>query len=169
MDLCTTAVTRGLTECPALGAPIKIDFLDVAGSVCGSLFPTGNLKDQVAGVEVTCIDNGMPVVVIPARSFGRTGYESVEALNSDSELKTRLESVRLAAGKLMGLGDVTNKVVPKMSLIAPAQQGGAVATQDVHPARLSYFDRSVRSGFRGYGVCSAGHSGGGYRPGAARR
>jgi 4-oxalomesaconate tautomerase len=71
--------------------------------------------------------------VIPARSFGRTGYESVEALNSDSELKTRLESVRLAAGKLMGLGDVANKVVPKMSLIAPAQQGGAVAIRTFIP------------------------------------
>jgi 4-oxalomesaconate tautomerase len=118
---------------PGTGSPIKIDFLDVAGSVCGSLFPTGNLKDRVAGMEVTCIDNGMPVVVIPARSFGRTGYEAVEALNADSELKTRLEAVRLAAGKLMGLGDVTNKVVPKMSLIAPAQQGGAVATRTFIP------------------------------------
>lgn len=118
---------------PGTSAPIKIDFLDVAGSVCGSLFPTGHLKDEVAGIEVTCIDNGMPVVVIPAKAFGRTGYESVDALNADSELKTRLEAVRMGAGKLMGLGDVANKVVPKMSLIAPGEQGGAVATRTFIP------------------------------------
>ena len=118
---------------PGTSAPIKIDFLDVAGSVCGSLFPTGHLKDDAAGVEVTCIDNGMPVVVISAKALGRTGYETVEALNADSELKTRLEAVRLAAGRLMGLGDVAQKVIPKMSLIAPGQHGGAVATRTFIP------------------------------------
>lgn len=118
---------------PGTAAPIKIDFLDVAGSVCGSLFPTGHLQDVVRGVAVTCIDNGMPVVVIAARALGRTAYETVEALNADSELKTRLEAVRLAAGALMGLGDVAKKVVPKMSLIAAAQNGGAVATRTFIP------------------------------------
>lgn len=118
---------------PGTSAPIKIDFLDVAGSVCGSLFPTGKLKDEAAGVEVTCIDNGMPVVVISAKALGRIGYETVETLNADNELKTRLEAVRLAAGRLMGLGDVAQKVIPKMSLIAPGQNGGAVATRTFIP------------------------------------
>jgi len=118
---------------PGTSAPIKIDFLDVAGSVCGSLLPTGSLTDVIEGVPVTCIDNGMPVVVIAAQSFGRTGNESVDWLNADAELKAKLEAVRLAAGKLMGLGDVAQKVVPKMTLLAPAQQGGAVATRSFIP------------------------------------
>jgi 4-oxalomesaconate tautomerase len=75
----------------------------------------------------------MPVVIIAAHSFGRTGYESVDTLNADTELKTKLETVRLAAGKLMGLGDVTRKITPKMSLLAPAQHGGAVATRTFIP------------------------------------
>ena len=87
---------------PGTSAPIKIDFLDVAGSVCGSLLPTGSVKDLIAGTPVTCIDNGMPVVVIAAQSLGRTGHETVDALNTDSELKAKLEAVRLAAGKLDG-------------------------------------------------------------------
>jgi 4-oxalomesaconate tautomerase len=118
---------------PGTSAPIKIDFLDVAGSVCGTLLPTGLPQDLVAGIPVTCIDNGMPVVIIAAHSFGRTGYESVDTLNADTELKTKLETVRLAAGKLMGLGDVTRKITPKMSLLAPAQHGGAVATRTFIP------------------------------------
>jgi 4-oxalomesaconate tautomerase len=118
---------------PGTSAPIKIDFLDVAGSVCGSLLPTGKAKDLVEGVPVTCIDNGMPVVVIAAAALGRTGYESVDALNKDSELKAGIEAVRLGAGTLMGLGDVTKKVVPKISLIAAGRDGGAVATRTFIP------------------------------------
>jgi 4-oxalomesaconate tautomerase len=118
---------------PGASAPIKIDFLDVAGSVCGSLLPTKAVMNLVEGVAVTCIDNGMPIVVIAANSLGRTGYESVDALNSDEELKRRLEAVRLAAGSLMGLGDVTKKVVPKMSLLAAGQHGGAVSTRSFIP------------------------------------
>jgi 4-oxalomesaconate tautomerase len=118
---------------PGTSAPIKIDFLDVAGSVCGTLLPSGSARDIVDGVPVTCIDNGMPVVVISAAELGRTGYENVDSLNSDGELKTRIERIRLAAGKLMGLGEVSQKVVPKVSLIAPGQHGGAVSTRTFIP------------------------------------
>ncbi|MCL2470577.1 MAG: 4-oxalomesaconate tautomerase [Propionibacteriaceae bacterium] len=114
---------------PGTASPVTINFLDTAGSVCGSLLPTGHVKDVVDGVEVTCIDNGMPVVVMRASDLDRTGYESVGALNSDTQLKDRIESIRLKAAVMMGLGDVTSKNFPKMCLVAPPQHGGCVSTR----------------------------------------
>jgi 4-oxalomesaconate tautomerase len=105
----------------------------VAGSVCGTLLPTGHVVDEIDGFKVTCIDNGMPVVVLRASDFGKSGYESREELDADTLLKQRLESVRLQVGPLMNLGDVTKKVVPKMSLIAPARAGGHVCTRTFIP------------------------------------
>lgn len=118
---------------PGTGAPILLNFLDTAGATCGALLPTGRTRDEINGVPVTCIDNGMPVVLLEARALGLTGYESKDALDADDELKTRLEAIRLQAGPLMGLGGVTDKVVPKMSLIAPPLQGGAVTTRTFIP------------------------------------
>ncbi len=118
---------------PGTAAPVTINFLDVAGSVCGSLLPTGKSVDIVDGIEVTCIDNGMPVVVLAAGSVGRTGYETRDELNADDELKARLEEIRLAAGELMGMGDVRDKVVPKMTLVAPPRNRGAISTRTFIP------------------------------------
>ena len=118
---------------PGTSAPILVNFLDVAGSVCGSLLPTGNISDVVEGIRVTCIDNGMPVVLIPAASLGRTGSESVAELNADNALKARLEILRQTAGQLMGLGDVSEAVVPKLSLIAPPKHGGNICTRNFIP------------------------------------
>ena len=109
--------------------------MDTAGSVCESLLPTGHARDTVDGIDVTCIDNGMPVVVIPASAFGKTGYESPKDLDADAGFKARLEKLRLAAGPLMGLGDVRDKVVPKMTLIAPPRAGGHVCTRTFIPIR----------------------------------
>ena len=115
-------------------APVTINFLDTAGSVCSGLLPTGNVLDTVdvpgAGrLEVTCIDNGMPLVMIRAADLGRTGRETVAELNADTELKTRLEALRLHCGHLMGLGDVTQKTYPKMCLVAPPAEGGSITTR----------------------------------------
>jgi len=118
---------------PGTSAPIVCNYLDVAGSVCGTLLPTGHVVDEIDGFKVTCIDNGMPVVVLRASDFGKSGYESREELDADTLLKQRLESVRLQVGPLMNLGDVTKKVVPKMSLIAPARAGGHVCTRTFIP------------------------------------
>lgn len=118
---------------PGTHAPVAIGFLDIAGSVCGSLLPTGNVVDDIDGISATCIDNGMPVVVLAAAAFGKTGYESRDELNGDADLKRRLECVRLDAGRLMGLGDVTDKVVPKMTLVAPPRNGGAISTRTFIP------------------------------------
>jgi 4-oxalomesaconate tautomerase len=118
---------------PGAAAPILLDFENTAGSSCGALLPTGNSCDVIEGVNVTCIDNGMPVVVFAAKDVGRTGYESPAALNADAGLKARIETIRLKAGPLMRLGDVAKKVVPKMTLIAPPREGGAVATRTFIP------------------------------------
>ena len=118
---------------PGTAAPVVLNFLDLAGSVCGSLLPTGNAVDTVDGVDVTCIDNGMPVVIMNAADVGITGYESRDELNGNDQLKARLERIRLPAGELMGLGDVTDKVIPKMIMVAPPRNGGAIATRSFIP------------------------------------
>jgi 4-oxalomesaconate tautomerase len=117
---------------PGTAAPVALDMADTAGSTCGSLLPTGNLVDEIDGVAVTCIDNGMPVVVVRAADLGRTGYE----LADDAELAERVQSLRIPAGKLMGLGDVSAMSVPKTSLVAAPRAGGAICTRTfipVHP------------------------------------
>jgi 4-oxalomesaconate tautomerase len=121
---------------PGTHAPININFEDVAGSSCGALLPTGNAVDIVDGIEITCIDNGMPVVCLNAADFGITGYETPAELEANAEFKAKVESIRLKAGHLMNLGDVTNKTVPKMSLLAPAVNGGLVSTRTLIPHRV---------------------------------
>lgn len=118
---------------PGTAAPVIINFLDAEGSVCGALLPTGNVRDKVSGIDVTLIDNGMPVVVLRASDVGKTGYEPRDQLDKDTALKKRLEEIRLPAGKLMNLGDVTNKVVPKMILIAAPREDGHIATRSFIP------------------------------------
>ncbi|HUM08950.1 MAG TPA: 4-oxalomesaconate tautomerase, partial [Acidocella sp.] len=121
---------------PGTAAAIAIDFLDIAGSACGALLPTGNVVDEVEGVRVTCIDNGMPVVLLKASDFGLTGAESPAALEADVELKTRIEAIRLAVGPKMNLGDVTKKTVPKMTLLSAPSAGGAISTRTFIPHRV---------------------------------
>ena len=121
---------------PGTAAPISINFLDTAGSVCPSLLPSGRVLDRIAiggeapfEVETTLIDNGMPMVLLRAADFGISGYESVAEMNANTALRVRIEALRLAAGPLMGLGDVKTKNYPKMCLIAAPRAGGAVATR----------------------------------------
>ncbi len=118
---------------PGTAAPVNISFLDTAGSVCGTLFPTGNLVDRFDGVEVTCIDNGMPVVVMLAADLGVTGSETRDELNANDALKKRIESIRLQAGPAMKLGDVAKKVVPKMCLVSKPAAGGHINTRTFIP------------------------------------
>ena len=120
---------------PGTAAPIPLTFSDTAGSTCGALLPTGRTVDVINGVEVTCIDNGMPVVVMRASDVGRTGYETREELDKDTELKARIEAIRLTAGPMMNLGDVKDQTVPKVILLAPPRQGGVVSTRSFIPHR----------------------------------
>ena len=131
---------------PGSASPITINFLDTAGSVCSSLLPTGNVVDRILveptpelsgfepfEIDVTCIDNGMPLVIFKASDLARTGSESVADLNTDTELKTRIEALRLKVSLKMGLGDVKSKNYPKMTLIAPPQNGGSLTTRSFIP------------------------------------
>ena len=128
---------------PGTGAPITINFLDTAGSVCSALLPTGRVLDHivVSGTEIktlgiepfsidaTCIDNGMPMVLMRASDLQRTALESVDQLNADTSLKLRIEAIRLIAGHLMGLGDVREKSYPKMCMVAAPSGGGSITTR----------------------------------------
>ena len=118
---------------PGTAAPVICRYLNVAGSACGALLPTGNAQDVIDGVPVSCVDNGMPVVVIRAQDLDKTGYESCEELGADAGFRARLEAIRLQAGPMMNLGDVSQRVVPKMSLIAPAINGGHLHTRTFIP------------------------------------
>ena len=118
---------------PGTAAPILCNYLDIAGSSCGALLPTGKSRDIIEGVAVTCIDNGMPEVVLRASDFGLTGYETPAELEANNTLRDRLERIRRVAGPLMNLGDVANKTVPKMCLIAPPRLGGMVSTRTFIP------------------------------------
>ncbi|TWH75898.1 4-oxalomesaconate tautomerase [Azomonas agilis] len=120
---------------PGTSSRIIIEFQDIAGSSCGSLLPTGKAKDVFGGIEVTCIDNGMPVILIKAEDLGCTGYESAEQLNANQELKKVIESIRIQAGQAMNLGDVTSRTVPKISLIAKPTNGGNICSRTFIPHR----------------------------------
>jgi len=120
---------------PGTHAPIPIEFRDTAGSSCGALLPTGLPVEVVNGVPVTLIDNGMPCVVMKAADLGITGYEDRDQLDANSELKAKVEAIRLAVGERMNLGDVRDKSVPKMMLVAPPQHGGAVCVRSFIPHR----------------------------------
>ncbi|MBN8818293.1 MAG: 4-oxalomesaconate tautomerase [Sphingomonas sp.] len=121
---------------PGTAAPIPLAFRDTAGSSCGALLPTGNGVDVIDGVPVTMIDNGMPCVVMLASDVGVTGYEDRDTLDANAEMKAKVEAIRLKVGAMMNLGDVTEKSVPKMMLVAPPKEGGAIAVRSLIPHRV---------------------------------
>ncbi len=120
---------------PRSAAAVPLTFKDTAGSSCGALLPTGNAVDLIEGVEVTMIDNGMPCVVMRASDLGISGDETPEALEADQTFRSRLEAIRLACGPLMNLGDVTEKSVPKMTMVSAPCAGGAISTRTFIPHR----------------------------------
>jgi 4-oxalomesaconate tautomerase len=120
---------------PGTASPVPIEFRDTAGSTCGALFPSGRVMDVIGGIEATLIDNGMPCVVLRASDLGIVGDERPEALEADDALRARLESIRLAAGPMMNLGDVAQSSVPKMTLVSAPRAGGAISTRTFIPHR----------------------------------
>ena len=121
-DVCTSGVISP-------SAPIKLTFLDVAGAKTGSLFPSGKSLDLIDNIEVTCIDAATPCVIISATAMGKTGYESADELSEDIYFMKKLESIRCKAGLLMGLGDVSQKVIPKPILTSPAINNGDLSAR----------------------------------------
>jgi 4-oxalomesaconate tautomerase len=127
--------TTAISGVPGTAAPVELDFTGTEGSVCGSLLPTGTVRDEIDGIAVTCVDNGMPVVVARAVDLGLTGYEPAEDLAADTALAGRIDALRTEAGKLMGLGDVSGSSVPKTTLVAAPRDGGAICTRTFIPVR----------------------------------
>ena len=120
---------------PKPSAPVSVTFQDTAGSTCGALLPTGNASDRILDTDVTMIDNGMPCVVLRAADFGISGQEAPQELENNTDLRQRLEALRLACGEQMNLGDVSEKSVPKMTFVSPATNGGALSTRTFIPHR----------------------------------
>jgi len=120
---------------PGTSAAISVNFLDTQGSVTGRLFPTGQKMESIDGVDVTCIDNGMPIVVLRAKDVGLIGTETCAQIESSTGPLARIEALRMEAGRRMGLGDVTQAVIPKMFLISAPVHGGALNTRSLIPKK----------------------------------
>ena len=118
---------------PGTSAPVALNFMGVVGSSTGAFLPTGNLTDTIGGIEVTCMDVAMPLVIARASDFGLTGYESAEELDANRDFFARMEAIRIEAGAAMGMGDVSKSVTPKFGLLAPAKNGGTIATRYFMP------------------------------------
>jgi len=118
---------------PGTAAPVKENFAGTVGSKTGKLLPSGHASEQIDGIEVTCIDVAVPMVIVPAVAIGKSGYESKAELDADSQLIARLEKIRVEAGKRMGLGDCSNLVIPKPVLVAAPRAGGTIASRDFVP------------------------------------
>jgi 2-methylaconitate cis-trans-isomerase PrpF len=114
---------------PGTAAPVGINFRNAIGSVTKKMLPTGRPLDVIDGVEVSCVDVAMPIVLMRAEAFGKSGHETAVELDADRELAKRMEAIRIKAGVLMGMGDVTNSVVPKMALLAKPRNGGTIASR----------------------------------------
>jgi 4-oxalomesaconate tautomerase len=114
-------------------APVNVSFLGVVGTNCGAMLPTGNLRDTIDGIEITCMDVAMPMMIARADAFGLTGYETAEELDADQALFAKMEAIRLQAGILMGLGDVTRSVIPKIGLLAKPRDGGSFCVRYFMP------------------------------------
>jgi len=131
MRACRAWLASAIQPCGRL----RISDTGTEGSATGRLLPTGRVRDVVDGVEVTCVDNGMPVVLAEAASFGLAGDEPVERLAADSALRQRIDGLRRKAALEMGLGDVAGAPVPKTVLVAPPRDGGQVATRSFIPVQ----------------------------------
>jgi 4-oxalomesaconate tautomerase len=118
---------------PGTAAPIRENFAATIGSKTGRLLPTGVARERIDGIDVTCIDVAVPMVIVPAASVGKRGYESKAELDVDAALIARLERIRVEAGQRMGLGDCSRLVVPKPVLVAPPRSGGTIASRDFVP------------------------------------
>ena len=118
---------------PGTAAPVALQFMDTIGGATGTFLPTGNLTDVFDGVEVTCMDVAMPMVIAKAESFGLTGYEAADDLNANADFFAAMEKVRIQAGEAMGIANVASSVTPKFGLLAPAKDGGTIATRYFMP------------------------------------
>lgn len=130
---------------PGTAAPIKLKFMDPAGTLGKGLLPTGNAVDtlEVPGfgkVQVSIVDAANPLVFVRAEDLGLTGKEQPEDLNQNQDKLELLEKVRgMAAVKLGLVDDYTKSAwvtpgIPKMTFVAPAADYTTSTGEEI-PAR----------------------------------
>ena len=114
-------------------AEIILEFLDPAdegeGDGGGSMFPTGNLIDDlevpnVGTLKATMITAGIPTVFVNAADIGYTGTELQEAINGDTKALAKFEAIRVAGALRMGLIKTPEEAIkrqhtPKIAFVAP--------------------------------------------------
>ncbi|QCO15671.1 4-oxalomesaconate tautomerase [Azospirillum brasilense] len=124
---------------PGTAAPIHLAFLDAAGANTGRLLPTGAPVDRIIGidgidgVEVSCIDAAIPVMLVRAADLGKTGHEPMDSYRLDRGFMARLEALRVEAGRRMGFPNAAGMVIPKPVLLAPPTRGGTLAVRYFMP------------------------------------
>lgn len=125
----TYAGDAAIDGVPGTAAPIKLNFRSAIGSVTKKMLPTGRPTDVIDGIEVSCVDIAMPIVLARAEAFGKSGHEAAAELDTDGALLARMETIRRKAGVLMGMGDVSKAVVPKIALLSPPLKGGTITSR----------------------------------------
>ena len=121
---------------PGTAAPIVLNFMDVVGSISGKMLPTGNVRDTIQGVEVTCIDVAMPMMLVRASDLGLDGTELKGGIDGNKAMMARVEAIRREAGRLMGFGDVADKVIPKVGILSAPRNGGTITSRYLTPLAL---------------------------------
>ena len=121
---------------PGTGAPIQMNLFKQAGGKTGKLFPTGNRRDTIQGIEVSVVDAGNIMMHARASDFGLTGKEDKQFFAENKELMQRIESIRQEAGRLAGMGDVSDIVLPKVGLLLAPQTGGSIKSMYLTPHSL---------------------------------
>jgi 2-methylaconitate cis-trans-isomerase PrpF len=125
--------TAQIDGVPGTAAPVALNFLEVAGSLTNRFLPTGNLIDVVDGIEVTCMDVAMPMVIARASDFGLSATETVAELDENKAFFAKMEAIRIKAGAMMGMGDCTKSVTPKFGLLAPSGVPNTIRTRYFMP------------------------------------
>jgi 2-methylaconitate cis-trans-isomerase PrpF len=115
-------------------SPITLSFFNPIGVKTGKFLPTGNVVDTIDNIDVSCLDVSVPMVIINSSQLGKTGKEPKDILDEDKELLNRIENIRKKASYLMGLGDCSNKVIPKVCLVsAPESKENVICSRYFTP------------------------------------
>ncbi len=118
------------------GAPVLLNLFKVAGGATGKLFPLGNRKMNIQGVNVSMVDAGNLTIQTRATDFDLDGTEMPDYFEQHPEIMAKMEAVRLEAGRLAGLGDVSQSVLPKIILLSKPRAGGHIKSQYFTPKAL---------------------------------
>ncbi|MGE0630043.1 MAG: 4-oxalomesaconate tautomerase [Hyphomicrobiaceae bacterium] len=121
---------------PGTAAPVILTFMDIVGAKTGAMFPTGKAMEKIDGIDVSLVDVCMPMMLLRASDVGLTGYEGRKEIDGNKDLLARIEKLRLEAGRRMGFGDVSEKVIPKVGLMAPPRETGTISSRYLTPHSL---------------------------------